>query len=57
MSPNTAFLCAIFYIMPRKLGCLIFRLPKIYGVCGIGNDRARLSSGESTPPFWAFLSN
>nr|DAJ93429.1 MAG TPA: hypothetical protein [Caudoviricetes sp.] len=32
----------------------VFRLPKTFGVCGIGNDRVQLDLEESTPPKWAF---
>nr|DAK13186.1 MAG TPA: hypothetical protein [Caudoviricetes sp.] len=39
------------HIMPLNFGPPVFRQPEnLYGVCGIGNDRACLVAGESTPP-------
>ncbi|MDK4539582.1 hypothetical protein, partial [Kingella kingae] len=48
-------ICTSFPITFELSDC--FRLPKLFGVCGIGNDRACLVAGESTPPKWAFISN
>ncbi|WP_157686307.1 hypothetical protein [Kingella negevensis] len=45
-------ICTSFPITFELSDC--FRLPKLFGVCGIGNDRACLVAGESTPPKWAF---